>query len=171
MGKLKVKDIENRLLRRIFDKTGNQSLQAISLEAAMVAMLNDYEMRIQRQAGQLSVYQSIETNAKYPAPAGNGRFVPPVEQKQGELWLTGVNPQLLIPTIKLVREITGLGLKEAKDLVDKVRGYYQTWDHHNERSIPPAAPQKIPLASNYGGAGMPYLVERFAEIGAIVEIR
>lgn len=67
MGKLKVKDIENRLLRRIFDKTGNQSLQATDLEAAMVAMLNDYDMRIQRQAEKIAAYQSIETNAKYPA--------------------------------------------------------------------------------------------------------
>ena len=158
MGKLTVKDIENRLLRRIFDKTGNQSLQAPDLEAAMVAILNDYEMRIQRQAGQIAAYQSIETNAKYPAPVKN-------EQKQGELWLVSVDPARVIDTIKLVREITGLGLKEAKDLVDKVRGYYQTWDHHNEPCDHAAAPQKICHGHTAD------LVKRFAEIGATVEIR
>lgn len=187
MSKLTVKDIENRLLRRIFDKTNNQSLQSHDLEAAMVAMLNDYEMRIQRQAGQLSVYQSIETNAKYPAPsipadflngptADNMRSMANAtlnQQKQGDLWLVSVASEAIRPTIKLVRELTGLGLKEAKDLVDKVRGWYCPLGYGTNRDA--AAPQKLPLLHvamlGIEADKLETLVKRFADIGATVEIR
>ncbi len=52
------------------------------------------------------------------APAGGGAAAAPVEeQTEFDLHLTevGVNK---INVIKVVRELTGLGLKEAKDIVD-----------------------------------------------------
>jgi large subunit ribosomal protein L7/L12 len=57
------------------------------------------------------------------APAAAGRAAPeaaaPVVEEQTEFSaiLTEIGPNK-IPVIKVVRELTGLGLKEAKDLVD-----------------------------------------------------
>ena len=53
------------------------------------------------------------------AAAGGGAAAPAVVEEQTEFSavLTVVGPNK-IPVIKVVREITGLGLKEAKDLVD-----------------------------------------------------
>src|SRR5205814_29591 len=59
--------------------------------------------------------------AAAPAAAGAGGGAPaaPVVEEQTEFSavLTVVGPNK-IPVIKVVREITGLGLKEAKDVVD-----------------------------------------------------
>ena len=53
------------------------------------------------------------------AAAGGGAAAPAAVEEQTEFSaiLTAVGPNK-IPVIKVVREITGLGLKEAKDLVD-----------------------------------------------------
>jgi large subunit ribosomal protein L7/L12 len=52
------------------------------------------------------------------APAGGGGAVPEVEEKdEFDVILTGAGAQK-IQVIKAVRELTSLGLKEAKDLVD-----------------------------------------------------
>jgi len=53
------------------------------------------------------------------APAGGGAAAAPVvEEKDAfDVVLTGAGPNK-INVIKVVRELTGLGLKEAKDLVD-----------------------------------------------------
>jgi large subunit ribosomal protein L7/L12 len=52
------------------------------------------------------------------APAGGGAAEPAVEEKdEFDVILTGAGAQK-IQVIKAVRELTSLGLKEAKDLVD-----------------------------------------------------
>ena len=54
------------------------------------------------------------------APAGGGDAAPAAvveEQSEFSAILTEVGPNK-IPVIKVVRELTGLGLKEAKDVVD-----------------------------------------------------
>ncbi len=52
------------------------------------------------------------------APAGGGAAAPEVEEKdEFDVILTGAGAQK-IQVIKAVRELTSLGLKEAKDLVD-----------------------------------------------------
>jgi len=51
------------------------------------------------------------------APAAGEAAAPAEEQSEFEVVLTEVGPNK-IPVIKVVRELTGLGLKEAKDLVD-----------------------------------------------------
>ena len=52
------------------------------------------------------------------APAGGGAAAPEVEeQDEFDVVLTAAGPQK-IQVIKVVRELTSLGLKEAKDLVD-----------------------------------------------------
>ena len=53
-----------------------------------------------------------------PAAAGGGEAAAaPEEQSEFSATLTEIGPNK-IPVIKVVRELTGLGLKEAKDLVD-----------------------------------------------------
>ena len=54
-----------------------------------------------------------------PAAAGGGAEAAPPEEEQTEfnVMLTEIGPNK-IPVIKVVRELTGLGLKEAKDVVD-----------------------------------------------------
>ena len=52
------------------------------------------------------------------APAGGGESAAPAEEKtEFDAVLTDVGPKKIL-VIKAVRELTGLGLKEAKDLVD-----------------------------------------------------
>jgi large subunit ribosomal protein L7/L12 len=52
------------------------------------------------------------------APAGGGAAAPAAEeQTEFTVMLTGAGENK-VNTIKIVRQITGLGLKEAKDLVD-----------------------------------------------------
>ena len=57
--------------------------------------------------------------AAAPAAAGDGAGAPAAaeEQTEFEAVLTEVGPNKIL-VIKAVRELTGLGLKEAKDLVD-----------------------------------------------------
>ncbi len=52
-----------------------------------------------------------------PAAAADGGAEAAAEQTEFTVMLTGIGTQK-IKVIKAVREITGLGLKEAKDLVD-----------------------------------------------------
>jgi len=51
------------------------------------------------------------------APAAGGAAAPVVEQDEFSVVLTAAGDKK-IQVIKVVRELTGLGLKEAKDLVD-----------------------------------------------------
>jgi len=51
------------------------------------------------------------------APAGAAAAAPAAEQEEFTVMLTGSGDKK-IQVIKVVRELTGLGLKEAKDLVD-----------------------------------------------------
>jgi large subunit ribosomal protein L7/L12 len=55
--------------------------------------------------------------AMVAAPAAGGAAAAPVEKDEFSVVLTGSGDKK-IQVIKVVRELTGLGLKEAKDLVD-----------------------------------------------------
>ena len=56
--------------------------------------------------------------AAAPAAGGAGAAAPEAEQTEFQVVLTSAG-DAKIGVIKVVREITGLGLKEAKDLVDQ----------------------------------------------------
>ena len=71
------------------------------------------------------------------------------EQTEFDVILKEVGPEK-IKVIKVVREVTGLGLKEAKDLVD-------------------GAPQKIKEQISKDEAAK--LVEKFKETGATLEVK
>ena len=51
------------------------------------------------------------------APAAGGEAAAAEEQTEFDVHMTSFGPQK-VPVIKAVRQITGLGLKEAKDLVE-----------------------------------------------------
>jgi len=53
-----------------------------------------------------------------PAAAGGGGEAAAEEKSEFDLHLTGIGDNNKVNVIKAVREITGLGLKEAKDIVD-----------------------------------------------------
>jgi large subunit ribosomal protein L7/L12 len=86
------------------------------------------------------------------AGAGAGGAAAPAaveEQTEFSAVLTAVGPNK-IPVIKVVREITGLGLKEAKDLVD-------------------GAPKAIKEGVNREDADK--IKAQLAEVGATVEVK
>jgi large subunit ribosomal protein L7/L12 len=60
---------------------------------------------------------SAAAPAAMAAPAGAAAAAPAPEQDEFTVMLTGSGDKK-IQVIKVVRELTGLGLKEAKDLVD-----------------------------------------------------
>ena len=84
------------------------------------------------------------------APAAGAAATPAVEEKtEFDVVLKEVGPEK-IKVIKVVREITGLGLKEAKDLVD---------------GAPKTVKENVPKeeANN--------MAAKFKEVGATVEIK
>ena len=85
------------------------------------------------------------------AAAGGGAAAPAAVEEQTEFSavLTVVGPNK-IPVIKVVREITGLGLKEAKDLVD-------------------GAPKAVKEGVNKEDAEK--IKAQLAEVGATVEVK
>ena len=85
-----------------------------------------------------------------PSTGGDGAAAAPVEEKtEFDAILTEVGPNKIL-VIKAVRELTGLGLKEAKDLVD-------------------AAPKAVKEGVTKEEADQ--VKEKLAEAGATVEIR
>ena len=84
-----------------------------------------------------------------PAGGGGGAAAAAVEQTEFDVVLTGAGAQK-IQVIKVVREATGLGLKEAKDLVD-------------------GAPKTV--KDKVSKADAAELKARLEEVGATVEIK
>jgi len=85
-----------------------------------------------------------------PSTGGDGAAAAPAEEKtEFDAILTEVGPNKIL-VIKAVRELTGLGLKEAKDLVD-------------------AAPKAVKEGVTKEEADQ--VKEKLAEVGATVEIR
>jgi large subunit ribosomal protein L7/L12 len=84
------------------------------------------------------------------AAAGAGAAAAPAEEEQTEFTVTLTAAGDKIKTIKAVREVTSLGLKEAKDLVDGAPGILKEGATKDE-----AAAMK----------------KKFEEVGAKVEIK
>ncbi|WP_240421581.1 50S ribosomal protein L7/L12 [Paenibacillus periandrae] len=79
------------------------------IKAMTILELNDLVKAIEEEFG---------VTAAAPVAVGGGAAVAEVaEQTEFDVILTGAGASK-INVIKIVREITGLGLKEAKDLVD-----------------------------------------------------
>jgi large subunit ribosomal protein L7/L12 len=83
------------------------------------------------------------------APAAGGGAAPAEEKSEFDIVLKDAGADK-IKVIKVVREVTGLGLKEAKDLVD-------------------GAPKTI--KENVAKADADAMVAKFKEVGATVEVK
>ena len=96
--------------------TPDQLLEAF--EQMTVLELSDFKKKFEDRFGVTAAAPVAFAGA---APAGGGAAAPAAEaveeQTEFSAVLTEVGPNK-IPVIKVVRELTGLGLKEAKDLVD-----------------------------------------------------
>ena len=96
--------------------TSDQLLEAF--EQMTVLELSDFKKKFEDRFG---VTAAAPVAAAGAAPAAAGGAAPAAEaaeeQTEFAAILSEVGPNK-IPVIKVVRELTGLGLKEAKDLVD-----------------------------------------------------
>ena len=94
--------------------TPDQLLEAF--EQMTVLELSDFKKKFEERFGVTAAAPVAFAGA---APAGAAAPAAAAEEEQTEFSavLTEVGPNK-IPVIKVVRELTGLGLKEAKDLVD-----------------------------------------------------
>jgi large subunit ribosomal protein L7/L12 len=94
--------------------TQDQLLEAI--DGMTVLELSDFIKKFEERYG---VTAAAPAAAAAPQAAGGGAAPAEAAEEQSEFSavLTEIGPNK-IPVIKVVRELTGLGLKEAKDLVD-----------------------------------------------------
>ncbi len=95
--------------------TQDNLLEAI--DKMTVLELSEFIKRFEERYGVTAAAPAAAAAA--PAGGGDGAATAVVVEEQTEFTavLTEVGPNK-IPVIKVVRELTGLGLKEAKDLVD-----------------------------------------------------
>ena len=85
-----------------------------------------------------------------PAAAGPAAAAAPAEEEKTEFTVTLAAAGDKIKTIKVVREVTSLGLKEAKDLVDAAPGVLKEGVSKDEAAA---------------------IKKKFEEVGAKVEIK
>ena len=91
--------------------TQEQVLEAI--DGMTVLELSEFIKKFEERYGVTAAAPA----AAAAAPVAAAAAAPAEEQTEFSAVLTEVGPNK-IPVIKVVRELTGLGLKEAKDLVD-----------------------------------------------------
>ena len=95
--------------------TQDDLLEAI--DKMTVLELSEFIKRFEERYG-VTAAAPVAAAAAPAAGAGGGEAAAaPEEQSEFSATLTEIGPNK-IPVIKVVRELTGLGLKEAKDLVD-----------------------------------------------------
>ena len=96
--------------------TQDDLLEAI--DKMTVLELSEFIKRFEERYGVTAAAPVAAAAAPAAAGAGDGAAPAAVEeQTEFSATLTEIGPNK-IPVIKVVRELTGLGLKEAKDLVD-----------------------------------------------------
>ena len=93
--------------------TQDDLLEAI--DKMTVLELSEFIKRFEERYGVTAAAPAAAAAA--PAAGASEAAAAPEEQTEFSAVLTEVGPNK-IPVIKVVRELTGLGLKEAKDLVD-----------------------------------------------------
>ena len=97
--------------------TQDDLLEAI--DKMTVLELSEFIKRFEDRYGVTAAAPAAAAAAPAAGAAGGGEAAAPEEQTEFTATLTEIGPNK-IPVIKVVRELTGLGLKEAKDLVDAV---------------------------------------------------
>ena len=86
-----------------------------AIDKMTVLELSEFIKRFEERYGVTAAAPAAAAAA--PAAAADAAPAVPEEQTEFTATLTEIGPNK-IPVIKVVRELTGLGLKEAKDLVD-----------------------------------------------------
>jgi large subunit ribosomal protein L7/L12 len=89
-----------------------------AIDGMTVLELSEFIKKFEERYG-VTAAAPVAVAAAGGAPAGGGAAPAAAAEEQSEFSavLTEVGPNK-IPVIKVVRELTGLGLKEAKDVVD-----------------------------------------------------
>jgi len=82
--------------------------------------LGEVKSLIERLEDELGVKASAPVAIAAPAAGGGAAAAPAVEQTEFDVVMTATEADKKINVIKVVRELTGLGLKEAKALVEGV---------------------------------------------------
>ena len=95
--------------------TADQLLEAF--EKMTVLELSEFKKKFEDKFGVTAAAPVAMAAAPSGAPAAAEAAPAAEEQTEFSAVLTEIGPNK-IPVIKVVRELTGLGLKEAKDLVD-----------------------------------------------------
>ena len=93
----------------------DQILEAI--DTMSVLELSELVKAFEERYGVTAAAPVAVAAAGAPAAGGDGAAAAAEEQTEFDAILTDVGPNKIL-VIKAVRELTGLGLKEAKDLVD-----------------------------------------------------
>jgi len=93
----------------------DQILEAI--DTMTVLELSELVKAFEERYGVTAAAPVAVAAAGAPAAGGDGAAAAAEEQTEFDAILTDVGPNKIL-VIKAVRELTGLGLKEAKDLVD-----------------------------------------------------
>jgi large subunit ribosomal protein L7/L12 len=124
----------------------DEILEAIS--TMTVLELSELVKAVEEKFG-VTAAAPMAVAAAAPAAAGDGAAPAAEEKTEFDAVLTEVGPNKIL-VIKAVRELTGLGLKEAKDLVD---------------AAPKAVKEGVAREEAEG------VKEKLVEAGAAVEIR
>jgi large subunit ribosomal protein L7/L12 len=95
--------------------TQDQILEAI--DGMTVLELSEFIKKFEERYGVTAAAPVAVAAAPAAGAAGGAAAAPVEEQTEFTAILAEIGPNK-IPVIKVVRELTGLGLKEAKDLVD-----------------------------------------------------
>ena len=95
--------------------TADQLLEAF--EKMTVLELSEFKKKFEDKFGVTAAAPVAVAGAAAPAAGAAAPAAEAEEQTEFTATLTEIGPNK-IPVIKVVRELTGLGLKEAKDLVD-----------------------------------------------------
>jgi large subunit ribosomal protein L7/L12 len=96
--------------------TADQLLEAF--EKMTVLELSEFKKKFEDRFGVTAAAPvAVAAAAAAPSGAAPAEAAASEEQTEFSATLTEIGPNK-IPVIKVVRELTGLGLKEAKDLVD-----------------------------------------------------
>ncbi len=88
-----------------------------SIDKMTVLELSEFIKRFEERYGVTAAAPVAVAAAPAAGGGGGEAAAAPEEQSEFSATLTEIGPNK-IPVIKVVRELTGLGLKEAKDLVD-----------------------------------------------------
>jgi large subunit ribosomal protein L7/L12 len=130
-------------------KTLNKDQILEAIDTMSVLELSELVKAFEERYGVTAAAPVAVAAAGAPAAGGDGAAAATEEQTEFDAILTDVGANKIL-VIKAVRELTGLGLKEAKDLVD-------------------AAPKAVREGVNKEDAEA--VKEKLAEAGATVEVK